>query len=519
MRTLIVVIFAFLLPVWAEDTAARLYRNARKAYEKKDFIAAYLLSSEAVARDPKNSEYWEFARSVRTRAMPGLKVESTPAPSAAASSISAADLREARQAQPPPMLRGRDELHDFNTRGDTRQLYEEVCRAYGLSVLFDRDLLPGASAPFRVEQMRWQDALHALETLTGTFIVPVNERVALIAKDNAQKRAELEPVMNVLVDYPQPLTPQEIQEAARAVQTTFDITKMGIDNALRVVLFRDRVSRLRPAVELFRQLTEHRGQMVAEVDLLLVSSTSSLAYGLGLQNASQLVFTGQLLSSLATTYTAPSGYATPLPSFGGGRTSMAIGIADTELLATMTRGQAQSLASAQLLCVDGQAAQFHVGDRYPIITAKYSNSTTNTSAYATAPSVQFEDLGLSLKITSRVHSSTEVSLEIEAEVKSLGSETVNDIPVVSNRKLATRIRTGFDETVILAGIGQSTLAQSWSGLPLVSFLPGARDNSHSLDRAQLLITVRPRLVSPPPGESPGPAIRVGSESRTLTPLD
>jgi hypothetical protein len=506
---------------WAGESPARLYQNARKAYQKNDFIQAYALASEAAALAPGRLEYRSFANTVRMRSMLGAKAETSTVvdQGGGVSTISPAELREARQLLAPPVLRGLDGRRDFELRGDTRQLFDGVSKAFGLKVIFDRDLLAGAQAAFHLEQAGWPESLHALEALTSTFIVPVNEHVFLVAKDTAQKRAELEPVVSILLDYPEPLTPQEVQESARAVQTTFDITKMGIDNALHVVLFRDRVSRITPAAALFRQLTEHRAQIVTDIEVLLISQTSSIAYGLGLQTTYPLVFTGGLVAPVGTTYTAPTGYWAPLPSFGGGRTAMGLGISDTDMLATMSRGQTRSLLKAQLAGVDGQAAQLRVGDRYPIITSKYSNSTASTSAYATAPSVNFEDLGLTLKLTSRVHSSESVSLEVEAEMKALGSEILDDIPIISSRKLVTRVRATFGQTAILAGLFQQNISRSASGLPLFSLFSGTRDNTGSADQTHLLITLTPHLVSPPPGELPSPAIRAGTESRALTPLD
>ena len=58
------------------------------------------------------------------------------------------------------------------------------------------------------------------------------------------------------------------------------------------------------------------------------------------------------------------------------------------------------LLNAQMVALDGQAATLHVGDRYPIVTSGYYGATTGTgTVYTPPPTINFEDLGLVLKMT------------------------------------------------------------------------------------------------------------------------
>ncbi len=507
----------------ADESAASLYKQARKAHEKGDDTNAYLLSSKAVSLDPQRLDYWQFSQAVRTRGLAGLKIaipSSSPQDGFDNSHpISETDLREATETLPPPVLKGDPALRDFNLRGDARRLFEDVAKAYGLQVVFDSDYQPGPAIQFRLDGATWRDALRSLESVTSSFLVPISERVALVAKDTTQKRAELEPVMTVLIPFDEPLTPQEVQEAARAVQSAFDMTKMGIDNGRRIVLFRDRVSRLRPAMDLFQQLMVHRAQVTTEVELLAITDTSTLNYGFDLQSAFPIVWLGNP-TPFATPLAVPSGFPPYAPTIGGGKSQFAIGLSSNSVFANLTKGKAQSLIRTEIRGIDGQPAQLHVGDRYPVLTAGYFGTVqTPGQVYAPPPTVNFEDLGIVLKITPRVHSTEEVSLELEAEFKSLSGQTNNGIPVISNRKFVTRVRSTFSQTTVIAGFVRETLSQSWSGIPVLVKIPALRNNSKSTEYTQLLLTLRPRLMSLPPSEVATLPIRAGSESRPLTPLD
>ncbi|MGC4053602.1 MAG: hypothetical protein QM757_30810 [Paludibaculum sp.] len=537
-------------PGFAGESAPSLFRKARKAESRQDYAAAYLLATQAVAVDPQKPEYWNFAQAVRSKALPNLKVGLTPVPVAAIPAdgepgaegevqektgiktgesapsggptfpgITDSELKEARQLRPLPRLDGGPALKSFNLRGDAKRLFEQVFQAYGLSVVFDSDYQAGPPVLFRVENIGWQEAIRDLENVTSSFVVPISPKVALVAKDTTAKRTEVEPVISVVIPFPEPLSPQEVQEAARAVQSTFDMTKMGIDNGRRLVLFRDRVSRLRPALELFQELMVHRGQIVTDVELISVNKDSSLSLGMTLPSSSPFTFVGDI---------SPVGY-TPVftgdkntyATFGGGRSRFAMGLMSASLFASMSRGQTNSLMKAELLGVDGQAAQLHVGDRYPVITSVYSGAATGstTGGYGTAPSINFEDLGIVLKITPHLHGTESVTLEVEAEFKALAGSAVNDIPVISERKFSMKTRVKYSETAVIAGLVRETLTQSWSGIPVLALAAPLRDNDKSTEQTQLLLTVHPRLVNLPPSEFPSPQVWVGSESRPRTVLE
>jgi general secretion pathway protein D len=169
-------------------------------------------------------------------------------------------------------------------------------------------------------------------------------------------------------------------------------------------------------------------------------------------------------------------------------------------------------------------ATFHVGDRYPVLTSGYFGPAdpNGGTAYTPPPSFNFEDLGLSVKFTPRIHGIDEVSLDIEAEFKVLGSQSFNGVPVISNRKLTTKVRLKDDESAVIAGMMSSSEARSISGLAGLSQIPGLgaliRRTEKSRDSSEVIIVLRPHLLSMPPGEFVTRSVWVGTETRPLAPL-
>ena len=282
-------------------------------------------------------------------------------------------------------------------------------------------------------------------TVSSSFIVPISNRVFMVVKDTEQKRRETENHVAVTIPIPEPVTLQEAQELGRSVQQLMEIQRFAIDSAQRLVIFRDRASKVRPAEAVLYQLLHHRTEVAIEVELLNFAKTTSLGLGLNLPTEFPIVPFGDIGNHARF---IPPGFTNFL-TFGGGLTYLGIGITSINLLATWSKTVGQSILKAEVRAVDGQAASFHVGDKYPIMTLGYFGKTTpGEQVYTPPPSFTFEDLGLILKITPKVHDSREVSLDVEAEFKLLGSTNFNGIPVISNRKFLNHVRLRFDESAI-----------------------------------------------------------------------
>jgi type II secretory pathway component GspD/PulD (secretin) len=174
--------------------------------------------------------------------------------------------------------------------------------------------------------------------------------------------------------------------------------------------------------------------------------------------------------------------------------------------------------------VEGQPATLHVGDRYPILTAGYygPSSFSGPNAYAPPPSFNWEDLGLMLKVTPSIHSDDEVTLDVDAEFKVLTGQSVNAIPVVANRSLKSKARLRMGEWAAVAGLLNPTEARTIAGIagvsriPVLSALTSVKSKNETNN--QVLILMRPHLITPPASERMTHEIRYGSDTRPISPL-
>jgi hypothetical protein len=526
-----------------QPTASDIYLRGRRAERAGHMAEAYLLYSQAAAMEPSNKTYWQRSQAVRTRAAMEAKVGEAPLAPVDTSAATpdedapkveplplatATDRLETRTLLPPPELKPKAGTQSFDLRGDAKQLFEKVALAYELACTFDEDYASGPVIRFQLDDADYRDALHALEAATSSFIVPYNSRVFLVVKDTPQKRIEREPVSAVQLHIPSALTQQDFNSMITAVQQAFAIEKVSFDTQNNSVILRDRVSKVIPARLMFESLMGPRAEIGFDLKFLEVSRNDIITYGIDLQNTFSLQALSTRIHNIGISI--PSN-VTGLIAFGGGRTLMGIGLIPDVLVAQMTQSSGKILLESYLRSSDGQPATFHVGDRYPIVTAGYygpqsflqgTGSNSGQTAYTPPPSFSFEDLGLSLKVTPTVHGADSVSLDIDSEFKVLSGAAVNGIPVVSNRTIKSKVDLRFGEWAAIGGLMERQEARNIAGIAGLSRIPLlaplTSTTTKNNEEHQVFLMVRPYLLSEPPGAGRRPVFRMGSDNRPLTPL-
>jgi len=436
-----------------------------------------------------------------------------PADPAVTGTITDAEIAEAaRQPLPPRELKADPGRQNFDLKGDSKALFEKVAGAFHLLVVFDSGYQPTKEFRLQLSGVDYKEALRALQDAADSFVVPVGDRLILVANDTQQKRTELESTASIMIPVPETISTQEVNELATAVRGTLDLQKLTIDSTRRLVLIRDRVWKVRAAETIFHDLMQPRAQVAIELQILASDQSTSKHYGLQLPTASSLVSFGHGLTGWPVNQLSlPAGFARFL-TFGGGATFLGLGIADSTLFATATRSTSKSLFDSELVALDGQPASLHVGDKYPLVTGLYL-TTPGTNGYIPPPQFSFEDLGLILKVTPHVHGLDEVTLEVNAEFKLLGAGGFNGIPDIASRKFESKVRLINGQWAILAGLLTVQDVKTITGIPGLTLIPFLHETTTSRDRSETLIILKPHLLVMPPTEAVTHTVWIGTETK------
>ncbi len=131
--------------------------------------------------------------------LPADKVDST-----LFGNIGEKDLDRSRTPLPPPTLNVTPGLQDFDLRGDSKSLWEQVAARLHLSVLFDTQYQPTRLRPVSIGRRQLRNTLLALEAATDSFLIPVSERLIFVANDSPQKRTDFDTNVAVVIHFPRP---------------------------------------------------------------------------------------------------------------------------------------------------------------------------------------------------------------------------------------------------------------------------------------------------------------------------
>lgn len=400
----------------AEPKASDLYSQARKAERTGDVVRAYLLYSEAAAKDPRcgecriRADALQIRAALKAHAMPATDAsgrtapappEAQPEPAGFSSAISEEELADLRRLRPPPELKASPGIKTLDLTGNAKVVFQQAAGAFELGVAFDPDYEAGPTLRLHLDDVDYRQALRAVEAATGSFVFPIGQRLIMAVRDTPQKRAAFEPTIAVTVPIPDALTPQDAQEVGRSVQQALDISKLSVDTERRMVLIRDRISRVRPAQALFEQLSHSRAQVMIEMQFLEVDRASTLSYGLLVPSSFPIPFIGaQGAASLVSDPTekallAALGTAIPLAKIVNLNPIMfGLGIANSGLFATMTKSSSKTLLDSAVRSLDGRTADFHVGNKYPILTGELlGNSTASFGSITTTTGTTTPTIG------------------------------------------------------------------------------------------------------------------------------
>jgi general secretion pathway protein D len=301
---------------------------------------------------------------------------------------------------------------------------------------------------------------------------------------------------------PEAADPKDVTEAATAVKGLLQSQRVMIDTAARTVVIRDIVSKAYLARALLESLLLPRVEVSLEFQLLSLDESVSYHYGIALPTSYPIVNfgAGKYFQRILN---IPAGFTNFL-AFGGGATLFGIGIADTSLFATSSKSWTRALFDGTVIASNGQAVNFHVGDKYPIAQALSTGFSQGGEAQVVPQTTQ-EDLGIEVKATPHILGSGEILLELEVTYKTLGNIVLNTVPSVNIREFKGSVHLAEGQLAVIAGMDSETLTETRSGIIGVADIPWVNqflaENTRDKQVSRSMIVLKPVLMGQPASES------------------
>jgi len=157
-------------------------------------------------------------------------------------------------------------------------------------------------------------------------------------------------------------------------------------------------------------------------------------------------------------------------------------------------GQTKVLARPTISTLDNHPSIIRVGDRIPYVTTRILNQTQVTE-------VHFLDTGITLSLHPRLSDNDRILIDIRAEISSvkLWKELAGaQYPILSTRKTETVVDIQDGQTLVIAGLLDSTEKQNQSAVPILSDVPivGALFKGEDKEtlRSDIIFLIRPKIL-------------------------
>ncbi|MGH9502931.1 MAG: hypothetical protein ACRD20_08775 [Terriglobales bacterium] len=434
---------------------------------------------------------------------------------------------------------------DFHYRGDGRGLLTQVASVFGVTATFDESVV---SRPIRFDLGRadFYTAMAAACLMTHTFWTPLDSSQILVAAESVQNHRQFDRMALRTFYLPGVTSPQELNDVVNLLRNLFEIRLVTPQPNASTIVVRAPRKMLDAATQVLEGLADSRPQVMIDVHVYEITNSLTRNMGLQIPNNFQLfnipagalaALAGQNIQDLINQLISGGGinqansqalsgllaqlqnqqssvFSQPLATFGNGLTltGLSLGTAGAQL--SLNESTVKTLEHATLRVAQNTDATFRVGTKFPILNASFA-PVFNTPAIASViqnnsfqspfPSFNYEDIGLSLKAKPRVNGSSDVSLDLEIQFRSLTGQSLNGVPVISNREYKGSITLMDGEPAVVAGSVSNSEQRSLSGIPGLGSLPGLNQvmtsNSKQLDEDELLIVITPRVVSREPTQN------------------
>ncbi len=536
------------------------YSQGRKAEHLQDYDAAYDYYQKALKNDPENATYLikfnqtrfeastlhvkngtklrergqleaaasEFQRAVaidpsspiaeqELRKTVGMLEEKNRANNAATEPPKEDHSGEPPLASMPPELKPLPSTSiSLTMENDAKIVYETIAKLAGITVIFDPDF-PARRIPAKLNNVTLEQALEIASLESKAFWKAVTENIIFVIPDTPAKRRDYEENVVRTFYLSNTVQPQDLTEVVTGLRSLLDLKRITQLNAQNAIVVRDSPDKLAVAKKIIDDIDKAKPEVVIQVQVVeaRVDKARSLGIAPG-QTASIAVVppgtTSTTTNNNTTGTTSNNNNTISLQTLGHlNGSDYAVTLPSFTANALLNDSTTKIIQNPEVRSMDGQQAKLRIGDKVPIATGSFQagvgvGGTAGTGFVNPLVNTQFQyqDVGVNIDVTPRIHPNHEVSLKLSVEVSSVtGQQPIGGItqPIISQRKIEQEIRLKEGESNVLGGLITRSDTKSINGWPGLARIPLLRyffsEDTHNTEDDEILIILTPHIVRMP----------------------
>ena len=421
----------------------------------------------------------------------------------------------------PPQLKPLSNVAiTYKASADAKVVFDTIGKLAGLTVIYDADF-PARRITVDLNNLTLEQALEVVCLESKAFTKAITENIIMVIPDQAAKRKDYEEEVLKTFYLSNTVTPQDLTEILTGLRQLFDLKRVQQLNSQNAIIIRATPDVLKLVGKVLDDIDKAKPEVVVQVEVLEARSdrlrvlgiqpgqTASIAINPNATTTTPGTVTGGAGGTATTSTTTNNITLNTLAHLNG--SDYVVTLPNFTANAVLTDTFTKIIQNPELRSVDGQQAKLKIGDRIPIATGSFQAGVgvgSVGSAGLVNPLVntqfQYQDVGVNIDMTPRVHPNHDVSLKIKIEVSSVtGTSTIGGIsqPIISQRVVEHDIRLGDGEAYILGGLIQRTDTKTlngWPGLakiPVIRYLFSSDSVEHQED--EVLIMLIPHIVRLP----------------------
>ena len=378
----------------------------------------------------------------------------------------------------------------------SRAVFSALGQLGGVSIVFDTQF---RDTPFSgdLRGITFDTALAAVAASTGNFFRVTAPGTVTIIPDTPAKRREYEEEI-IRTFY---LSSADVAETIDLLRLVVDMRRLAPVTATNAISIKDTPERIDAAARLIRAIDKARAEVVIEVQLLEVDRRTLREYGLRFASAGGIsdISAGELTVD-DSEGDVVDGLGLSVDDVGRLSGSSFFLANPTSLLVRLleTNSSTRILANPQLRTSDGVAAEAHFGERVPVPVTTFTPIAAGGISQQPITSFNYEEIGVNIDITPRIHHNDEVSLAIDIEISNISGTGYGNLPQFGSRSISTMIRLRDGETNILAGLIRDDERETLGGIPGLSRIPilgrlfgRTRTDTKETD---IVLTLKPHII-------------------------
>src|SRR6266478_135536 len=411
-----------------------------------------------------------------------------------------------------PLLRTPINLKMSN---DAKIVFDTIGKIAGLTVVYDPDF-PARRISTELNSVTLEQALDIVSLESKALWKPVTENVIFVVQDQPQKRRDYEEQIVRTFYLSNTVQAQDLTEIVTGLRQLLDLKRIQQLNAQNAIVIRASPDQLAVADKIIKDIDKAKPEVVIQVQVIEARVDKARSLGISPGTAASIAglppgstTTNNNNSGSTTTnnnnpitlqslgHLTGADYSVTLPSFTAN--------------ALLSDSTTKIIQNPEVRSVDGQPAKLRIGDKVPIATGSFQagvgvGGTAGTGFVNPLVNTQFQyqDVGVNVDITPRIHPNHEISMKLSVEVSSVtGQSPIGGIsqPIISQRKIEHEIRLKEGEANVLGGLITRSDTKTLNGWPGLAHLPLLRyffsEDIHNSEDDEILIILTPHIVRMP----------------------